>query len=251
MAEVKHPALTNGIPDSNIMYIGPNMMETTAEIHHLYTPPRRQTPMSDTIPKIPIPRGFAKKTPAAGHIQHDPESRPDSGLDTDYVSDSSLRNPLVRHPHVKHPPSTSIQVDVQSAAGESPISPSLSVNNIAKVDEKLPAYLEASQQSSRIIVVIKWLVVILMFVVFLGCIVFSKLSIIHMTTVLRTWDNHTTHDTTSGVGEESVYLMIILTIMIPYAMTLVRSVWCGAFRSDRPWPSRQALAWVGFTLSSA
>jgi hypothetical protein len=70
-----------------------------------------------------------------------------------------------------------------------------------------------------------------------------------MTTVMAIWSNKTQHDTATTVGEESVFLMLLLTIMIPYGLTLVRSVWCGAFRSDRPWPSKQALAWVSNMLS--
>ena len=102
----------------------------------------------------------------------------------------------------------------------------------------------------------KWLVMIISSLIFLSCLVLSKLSLVDIGKYFLALRINQTHDIGPGVntssdfstipdyGIESTFLWLVISLMVPYGTTLLRSLWCGAFRQDRPWPSKTALAWV-------
>ena len=107
------------------------------------------------------------------------------------------------------------------------------------------------------VIVIKWISMIVMLVLFLGSLLVSKLSIIHLAShlhELETYRNVGRHDSVGSnstgktqptvYGVEGVFLMIIITTSLPAGVTFIRCVWTGLFHSDRAWPSLWALSWV-------
>ncbi|KAK2159848.1 hypothetical protein LSH36_145g07034, partial [Paralvinella palmiformis] len=110
----------------------------------------------------------------------------------------------------------------------------LTVNVPSKVEQQLPEYQEKRELStSKLAVTAKWLVSGATLLMFLACLVFSKLSVIYMTGISVNVSRHQDEGPSAADGGAySVFLMLLLTIMIPHVMTLIRCLFCGGFRSD-------------------
>ncbi len=112
-----------------------------------------------------------------------------------------------------------------------------------------PDRVETSQKASETpslgLIVCKWFVTVLLALIFVACLGASKLSAVHLSHTLNTTkEDGMSTDPDAVARHSSVFLMLLISLMIPYIVTLLRSIWCGGFRSDRFWPRRSAVLWV-------
>lgn len=138
----------------------------------------------------------------------------------------------------------------------------LTVNEPARVEAELDKVMDADQKPSKAITVLKWVTMVFMFLAFLACLTISKISLLRIGGDLMETRNNKSYLTLPGPGPggktvtkprvvgkgssraETDVLMLILIILIPYGITLIRSLFCGGFRSDKPWPCWKAIGWV-------
>ncbi|XP_013407366.1 uncharacterized protein LOC106171524 [Lingula anatina] len=145
----------------------------------------------------------------------------------------------------------------------------LTVGKKSKVEAELNARLLYSQRPSKALTILKWLVTFVMFACVTAAIVASKLSAVYIARAVNETfqDANSTgfnlgkinpsyprrkdvaptvpsqHSDGNKLRQEVAFLMVILTTMFPYLVTLVVAVWVGSFRRDMPWPSGLAVFW--------
>ncbi len=126
----------------------------------------------------------------------------------------------------------------------------LTVSEESRMDKELEEFQKASETQSLGLIVCKWFVILLLALIFVACLGASKLSAVHLSHTLNTTkEDGLSADDDAVARHSSVFLMLLISLMIPYAVTLLRCLWCGAFRSDRFRPSRSAVLWVStYTL---
>ncbi|XP_032230762.2 uncharacterized protein LOC5506512 [Nematostella vectensis] len=93
---------------------------------------------------------------------------------------------------------------------------------------------------------VKWVFAFFLSMSLLICIVSSKISLLSIAmyfnaTRLPTGVTHPEYGEQSQ--PETVFVMLILALMIPFALTFLRSCWVSLFRSSHLWPSNSALFW--------
>ncbi|XP_052786292.1 chitin synthase chs-1-like [Mya arenaria] len=86
---------------------------------------------------------------------------------------------------------------------------------------------------SKKAVLIKWISTLLLFVLILGFINFSKISVISIT-------NRMYHAEKNGHAP-GMFIMLQLMAVIPQVINFMRGIMRGAFRKDIPWPSKRSL----------
>ena len=144
-------------------------------------------------------------------------------------------------PNKMYPPGEKMADHPQAEAqGSMSENAELTVQVPGRVEAGMNALLEAGQAPSRVPTVCKWLVMFILMLSLLACLTSNKITLIHLTTVLETARKSGSHDTPGDDGAESLFLMLLLLMMIPAALSLFRCLWSGALRSDKPWPSPKA-----------
>lgn len=126
----------------------------------------------------------------------------------------------------------------------------------ARVDADLDDATVADQKPSTASSVCKCVTVTVMSLAFLASLIFSKLSLFHIGTDLMealvsnnnrsnaTVENRTDETENGSSRAETDFLMLLLIMLIPYGITFFRALWCGGFRSDKPWPCWKAIGVV-------
>lgn len=139
--------------------------------------------------------------------------------------------------------------DASSKASSAP-NKRLSVTAKSKIEIKQQDILEAELKRSPVYSVLRWIVSVFLLLGVLVSLVCHKVSVITIMYHLgeTTHESGTVRRCTQGgfstVGCATNVLMLILILIIPHLLALLRSLWCGGFRNDRPWPSPTALFWV-------
>ncbi|ELU12554.1 hypothetical protein CAPTEDRAFT_201600, partial [Capitella teleta] len=90
---------------------------------------------------------------------------------------------------------------------------------------------------------VKWFTMVLLFAGGLATLVFSKLAIVALGTALYVSRKNETTSTDKVAAKDnaaSVFLMLVITLVFPYGLTLIRSIYTGGFTGDRLWPSPMA-----------
>ena len=96
--------------------------------------------------------------------------------------------------------------------------------------------------------VCKWLVAIILFSVVLFCVVTSKICLLVLGQQFKSV-HHTGNDgtdkTAAETSKQALFLMLLLVLTIPQAVSLIYASWTSLRRKSRPWPTKQ-----GFLLVS-
>ena len=138
---------------------------------------------------------------------------------------------------------------MERASETMPTNTFLTVQDKSKVEVELLKHEETVTGPSRLLTILKWLVTIFLSLLVLISLTLSKLSAVFIGQSLNnmTLNNLTLNKTKYGtISAESNFLWLLLMMMVPYFATMLRSVWCGALRRDRPWPTNAAIIWVRY-----
>lgn len=129
---------------------------------------------------------------------------------------------------------------------------------------------DGSVSPSRSSIIVHWVSVAVIFLALLGCLVATRIGIIQIgrcgaiaslstrqggkgtmnnAYAIKTEDNgNRTHDqpnkNMNDAQDVAALFFLILSALVPYSLTFVRSVWRG-MRPDRLWPSYKSMALVG------
>ena len=153
----------------------------------------------------------------------------------------------------------------------------LTVSEPSRVEAELENIVDANQAPSKTVTIIKWSAMIAMFLAVLVCLTASKVSLLEISSDLmaarinRALTAHhqaqvqlegqtqghgggqrsrlLSEGQSGSVRAETDFLMLLLILLIPCGLSLLRSFWCGGFRSDKPWPCWKALAAVSNTMT--
>ncbi|KAL3887259.1 hypothetical protein ACJMK2_027203 [Sinanodonta woodiana] len=124
----------------------------------------------------------------------------------------------------------------------------LTVSAKSKVQKEHDTKEDVHRHPSRLVVFFKWFSSILIGLLFLACLVLSKLSIIALSNFLSNNTTETSQFKCSGeylsqkdVDNARVLCMLILLLLIPNVINFIRGIWLAFFRSDIPWPGKKAL----------
>lgn len=148
----------------------------------------------------------------------------------------------------------------------------LTVAGPSKIESQLPVSEDSGRGASRWITVLRWLVMIVLCLGFLSCLVLSKVAALSLGQQISFYRNSGIHDQrpnssslrdripgaegspqdataqpsqSTVYGIESSFLWILIVLCVPNATTFVFSLFKGATRHDRPWPSAGSLL-LGF-----
>ena len=80
--------------------------------------------------------------------------------------------------------------------------------------------------------VVKWVFGIFLFVCVLTCLVASKISLLSIASF---------RDEKSKANQETIFIMIILALMIPEAVSFGKACWTSLFRKKHKWPRGRAI----------
>ncbi|KAK3596690.1 hypothetical protein CHS0354_038027 [Potamilus streckersoni] len=124
----------------------------------------------------------------------------------------------------------------------------LTVSEKSKVQKEQDTKEDVYQHPSRFIVFFKWFSSIVIGLLFLSCLVLSKLSIIALSNSLSNSTIKNSKFTCSGeylsqkdVDNARVVCMILVLLLMPNVINFIRGIWLAFFRSDIPWPGKKAL----------
>ena len=95
--------------------------------------------------------------------------------------------------------------------------------------------------------IVKWLVAICLCSVVLFCVVGSKISLLvlgqHFRNINRN-GNSTTDKLSAETSKQALFIMLLLSLMIPQAASLIYATWKSLRRESQPWPTKKALIMV-------
>ena len=111
------------------------------------------------------------------------------------------------------------------------------VKQTAKVDrEKLE-----DPRPSVWLSVVKWVVGIFLFVSVLTCLVASKISLLSIA-----YYHKDSSDNSSRKNRETIFIMVVVALMIPEAVTFLKACWTSLFRKSHKWPRTKAVLVVSY-----
>ncbi len=158
----------------------------------------------------------------------------------------------------------------------------LTVKNKTKIELRLNEIQEEALKRSSVYSVLRWIISIFLLVGVLGCLVLHKVSVVIIATsygLKKINESHISSNTTtrapnlmadkvtvqpssltkahlirkcsagipgdlSEFGCETSLIMMMIILIAPHGFALLRAIWCGGFRKDRPWPSLFSFFWV-------
>jgi len=88
--------------------------------------------------------------------------------------------------------------------------------------------------------VVKWLVGIFLFVSVLTCLVASKISLLSVAYYRGSTDEN------CKSNRETIFIMIVLALMIPEAVSFLRACWSSLLRKNHKWPRGKAVLVVSY-----
>ena len=95
--------------------------------------------------------------------------------------------------------------------------------------------------------VLKWLAALFLFAVVLFCVVTSKICLLVLGHQFRSTNQtgtNFTDKTTTETSKQALFLMLLLALMIPQAVSFIHASWTSLRRKSRPWPSKQGFILV-------
>ena len=96
--------------------------------------------------------------------------------------------------------------------------------------------------------IVKWLAAVCLCSVVLFCVVGSKISLLVLGQHFRSTSNRNGNSTTDKLPEETrkqaLFIMLLLSLMIPHAMSLIYASWTSLRRKSRPWPTKKGFILV-------
>ena len=96
--------------------------------------------------------------------------------------------------------------------------------------------------------IVKWLVALCLCSVVLLCVVGSKISLLvlgqHFRNINRNLNSTTDKPLSTETNKEALFIMLLLSLMIPQAASLIYAAWTSLRRESRPWPTKKALIMV-------
>ena len=112
------------------------------------------------------------------------------------------------------------------------------VNQIAKVHrEKIE-----DPRPSVWYSVVKWIFGVFLFISVLTCLVASKISLLCIAHVHNKSQNATDH-----CNRETIFIMVVLTLMLPEAVSFLKACWISLFRKSHKWPRAKAIIVVSLS----
>ncbi|XP_052786214.1 uncharacterized protein LOC128221652 [Mya arenaria] len=103
----------------------------------------------------------------------------------------------------------------------------------AKIEDEYLNKKDYSHRPSKKVVLIKWITTLLLFVLILGFVNFSKISFISIA-------NRMFHAEKNGHAPW-MFIMLQIVAVMPHIFNLIRGILRGAFRKDLPWPSKRSM----------
>ena len=142
-------------------------------------------------------------------------------------------------------PSIEEAAETASIASDATVASSVRTRplTISKKEKEDAEFAKSSENSSAIASALKWTATGLLGLSLLGCLVASKLSLIRLTQSLKNACGEA-NDYDSRVKATRIFLMVVMTLVIPASFNFVRAVWIGGGRSDMPWPKKRAILLV-------
>lgn len=107
------------------------------------------------------------------------------------------------------------------------------------VKQKFKDKSSSHQGSLKIVVLIKWGITVISFVIFLASLVVSKLTLFGLVNGLKAGKDAT-------VLNYQTYCMCFVLLLAPNIISLLRSLWNITGWFDLPWPNLKAVGWVRF-----
>ena len=95
--------------------------------------------------------------------------------------------------------------------------------------------------------VCKWLAAIILFSVVLFCVVASKICLLVLGQQFKSVNstgNNDTDKTAAETSKQALFLMLLLALTIPQAVSLIYASWTSLRRKSRPWPTKQGFLLV-------
>ena len=96
--------------------------------------------------------------------------------------------------------------------------------------------------------IVKWLVALCLCSVVLLCVVGSKISLLvlgqHFRNIYRNGNSTTDKPLSAETNKQALFIMLLLSLMIPQAVSLIYAAWTSLRRESRPWPTKNALIMV-------
>ena len=91
--------------------------------------------------------------------------------------------------------------------------------------------------------VVKWLVGIFLFVSVLTCLVASKISLL---SIAYYYDQTEKDDKDCNSNRETIFIMIVLALMIPEAVSFLKACWSSLLLKNHKWPRGKAVLVVSY-----
>ena len=95
--------------------------------------------------------------------------------------------------------------------------------------------------------IIKWLAAVCLCSVVLFCVVGSKINLLvlgqHFRNINRN-GNSTTDELPAETSKQALFIMLLLSLMIPQALSLIYASWTSLRRKSRPWPTKKGFILV-------
>ncbi|XP_053387016.1 chitin synthase-like isoform X2 [Mercenaria mercenaria] len=107
--------------------------------------------------------------------------------------------------------------------------PDLVINHPAKIQAADKEY-KHNQTASVKAVIIKWISTIFMALLFLACLVHSRITILALSESLHA------PNSLNLIARTRLFVLLQIIAVVPHFINMVRGIWCGLLRADRKWP---------------
>ena len=112
------------------------------------------------------------------------------------------------------------------------------INYTVKQTAKVHREKQQDPRPSIWLSVVKWVFGIFLFVCVLTCLVASKMSLLSMASFFR--------PDIPEANRVAIFIMIVLTLMIPEAVSFGKACWTSLFRKNHKWPRGRAILVVSY-----
>ena len=121
---------------------------------------------------------------------------------------------------------------------------------VQRTDSSISNLISKSEDSNcyaLFLCIIKWLAALCLCSVVLFCVVGSKISLLvlgqHFRNINRN-GNSTTDELPAETSKQALFIMLLLSLMIPQAVSLIYTSWTSLRRKSRPWPTKKGFILV-------
>jgi hypothetical protein len=99
----------------------------------------------------------------------------------------------------------------------------------------MPGYVH-QHKASRAEVAIKWISTIVIALLFLACLIQSKISLLALSSAM-----HASNDYLDRDARCRMFVLLQIIALVPHVINLIRGVWGGVLRRDRKWPKGKVM----------